>query len=100
MLPQIAEMALAEYSTLKAWERRGLIVPSLRATKGSGRPGLYNERDVRVAATLVQLRDRGLDMDALKAVADVLRDFDLAACPVCDGEIILSRPQGTGDSDG
>ncbi len=98
-LPQIAEIANAEYRTLKTWESRGLIVPSIRGTERPGRPGLYNERDVRVVATLADLRLKGLDMDALAPVADVLRDFDLATCPICDGEIVLSRFQGTGGSD-
>ncbi len=98
-LPEIAKLVGAEYRTLKTWESRGLITASIRSTERPGRPGFYSERDARIAGTLVRLRESGLSLDALEAVAAAVRAFDTATCPICEGDIVLSPSQGTGGSD-
>lgn len=82
-LPEIARRAGAEYRTLRNWQAKGLISPSLYNEGKAGRPDLYSERDAEVVVSLVNLRRRGLDMIALSVVAAAWRAGDLPECPVC-----------------
>ena len=83
-LPKIAKRAGVGYRTLKSWEDRGLIVPSIRRGAGTGNVDLYSARDAEIAISLVNLRQRGLEMTALGVVAAAWRAGDLfPECPVC-----------------
>lgn len=82
-LPAIAKRADAEYRTLKSWQDRGLITPSVHADTGAGRQNLYSEHDAEVAISLVNLRCRGLDMVALRVVAAAWRTGKIPECPIC-----------------
>lgn len=92
-LPQIAELAGVGYRTLKVWEERGLIEPSVRRSRGSGRPNIYTEHDAEVAVGLAALRARGLDMPALELVASAWRKQRMAVCPVCHSSVLLDHLQ-------
>jgi DNA-binding transcriptional MerR regulator len=87
-LPEIAKASGADYRTLNNWLRRGLFVPSLRLDSGPGNAGFYSAKDASLIHKLVELRNRGLGIDALVVVADLLRQFDCAACPICEGSEI------------
>jgi hypothetical protein len=57
--------------------------PSVRTAKGGGNASIYSERDAEVITSLVNLRRRGLDMDALAIVAAAWRTGKIPECPVC-----------------
>lgn len=82
-LPQIAKRAGIGYRTLKSWEDRGLVVPSICRSAGVGNADFYSEHDAEIAISLVNLRRRGLDMTALGVVAAAWRAGDLPECPLC-----------------
>lgn len=88
-LPEIAKRVGAEYRTLHLWARDGLIAPSVRKAGGPGRAGYYSRRDVRVIAGLVELRKRGMSLDALKEVAAEWSATEHAVCPACTSSIRL-----------
>ena len=82
-LPQIAKRADVDYRTLKNWESRGLIAPSIRAASGSGNASFFSKRDAEVALSLANLRRRGLDMTALGVIAAAWRAGEFPECPIC-----------------
>ncbi len=96
-LPEIAKRAGADYRTLKNWEFRGLITPSIRNASGGGNASFYSEHDAEIVVSLVNLRRRGLDMTALGVVATAWRAGDgFPECPICHrSELklpVLDRP--------
>lgn len=89
-LPVIAHMLGAEYRTLKSWEDRQLIQPSIRDVKGTGRANLYSQRDACIIRGLYRLRRAGLDMQALRIVAVQWWKEKDAWCPACQRPLPLA----------
>lgn len=65
-LPQLAERAGLEYRTAHLWVREGVLVPSIKATDGTGHPNYFSEADVDRAAGLVRLRNAGVSFEGLR----------------------------------
>jgi DNA-binding transcriptional MerR regulator len=100
MLPKLAERARLKYGTLRLWVKRGLIVPSIRPEEGSGRPGLYSERDACLAEGLAHLSRAGVDFPTLQTIALTWRKHNYLPCPVCGTKLDLAdfSAKGTGDA--
>lgn len=66
-LPEIAEITGAQYRTLHGWVQAGLLVPSLKTSRGSGNSNLFSNDDLIRAGALVALRPY-LTLDGLRAL--------------------------------
>jgi DNA-binding transcriptional MerR regulator len=71
-LPRVAELVGVEYRTLHAWLRRGLLRPSVQASKGTGYPNLFELEDVVHAKVIADLRGSGLSFSRLNEAAEQL----------------------------
>lgn len=85
-LPEIARASGADYRTLANWLKAGLFKPSIRDGRGSGNAGFYSAADASLVCKLVELRRRGLEIEALETVARFLREQGETECPICRDE--------------
>lgn len=72
---QISRMFEIKETTLRFYEREGLVVPAI-AEGGSNNRRAYSEEDIERLHRLVILREYGLDLDTCKQVLD--EEIDLA----------------------
>ncbi len=73
-LPQIAELVGVEYRTLHSWLQRGLLRPSLQASRGTGVPNLFSIEDAIRAKVIADLRQSGASFDRLQEATEQLDD--------------------------
>ncbi len=64
-LPQLAGLVGIEYRTLHNWLRRGLVRPSLQASRGTGSPNLFTQEDAVKVKVIADLRQAGLSFELL-----------------------------------
>jgi DNA-binding transcriptional MerR regulator len=72
-LPQLAEISGIDYRTLHNWQKRGLLSPSHQLANGSGTTSLFVLEDALQILVLAELRQAGVEMRVLEAIADDLR---------------------------
>lgn len=85
-LPQLAQTIGVEYRTLHSWLKRGLLRPSLQASRGTGVPNLFSPQDAVGAKVIAELRQSGVSFDLLSQAADQLEAHPSA---LTDGAIML-----------
>lgn len=68
----VIRLARVDDATLRFWVRRGLIVPSVRFTKGSGRPWLWSKQDVLAVRLIVQIRALCDTFEIVRAAVDLI----------------------------
>lgn len=74
-LPQLAELTGVDYRTLHNWVRKGLVQPSHQSATGSGSVNLFGVEDAVQLYVLAELRQAGLEVRVLEAVAKPLRSL-------------------------
>ncbi|NIP32000.1 MAG: MerR family transcriptional regulator [Candidatus Dadabacteria bacterium] len=62
------------YDQLYYYERTGLIVPSVRKSKGRGVPRLYSVEDLIFLRWLVQLQKSGLPLNKFRDILNFIRN--------------------------
>ena|ERR1700712_2833102 len=67
------EAADITYRQLDYWARTGLVVPSVRAAKGSGSQRLYSFRDILVLKMTKRLLNLGMSLQNIRAAIEVVR---------------------------
>ena len=72
--PIACQAAGITYRQLDYWARTELVVPSLRAAKGSGSPRLYSFRDVLVLRVVKKLLDAGVSLQQVRGAIAQLKD--------------------------
>jgi DNA-binding transcriptional MerR regulator len=73
-LPQLAEIVDAEYRTLHSWLERGLLRPSVQASRGNGIPNLFSAQDAVRVKIIADLRQSGTSFERLHEAAAKLDD--------------------------
>lgn len=80
------------YRQLDHWDRRGIVVPSIRGASGSGSRRLYSFRDILAVRMLKRLTDAGVSLQNLGRAVETLRrlgEDDLASSVlVTDGQTV------------
>lgn len=64
--PQASEASGISYRQLDYWARTDLVVPSLRAARGSGSQRRYSYRDVLLLAIIKRLLDNGMSLQSVR----------------------------------
>ena len=85
-LPELAQTIGVEYRTLHSWVGRGILPPSVQASRGAGVPNLFSTQDAVKAKVVAELRQTGVSFDMLKQTSQKLDDHPLA---LTDGAIVL-----------
>lgn len=85
-LPQVAEMIGVEYRTLHSWLKRGLLRPSLQASRGIGVPNLFSVRDAVRAKVVADLRQSGLSFEKLEQAS---AELETHATALTEGAMVL-----------
>jgi DNA-binding transcriptional MerR regulator len=75
-LPQLAEAAGVGYRTIHSWLQRGLISPTLQASRGPGTPNLFVSEDAVRARAIAELRRAGVGLEALALAAQRLGETE------------------------
>jgi DNA-binding transcriptional MerR regulator len=75
-LPQLAEIVDVEYRTLHSWLERGLLRPSVQASRGNGIPNLFSVQDAIRTKIIADLRQSGTSFERLHEAA-----AELDGCP-------------------
>lgn len=100
-LPQLSRLLGVHYRTLHSWVERGLLQPSVRRSRGTGTPNLFDDRDAVTACVLADLRAAGVSLDVMRQAADRLRETDDAlsrrAFMLVNGDVtVVFEPQEAG----
>ena len=85
-LPDLAQTIGVEYRTLHSWVGRGILRPSVQASRGAGVPNLFSTEDAVKANVVAELRQAGISFDVLKQTSQKLDDHPHA---LTDGAIVL-----------
>ncbi len=85
-LPQLARVIGVEYRTLHSWLKRGLLRPSMQASRGTGMPNLFSDEDAVQAKVIADLRQSGVSFELLAQAASDLAEHPSA---LSDGAIVL-----------
>lgn len=101
-LPQLARVVDVEYRTLHSWVSRGLLVPSLQVSEGTGKPNLFLVEDAVVAKILADMRELGLSLEQLQEAAARLpehRDELMeGAFVLVNGKVEVTRDRATAEA--
>lgn len=71
--PQVCKIVGITYRQLDYWTRTGLIVPSLRAARGSGTQRLYSFNDLLQLKVIKSLTDAGASLQKVRQAIDYVR---------------------------
>ncbi|HEX6445034.1 MAG TPA: MerR family transcriptional regulator [Streptosporangiales bacterium] len=71
--PAACSAAGISYRQLDYWARTGLVVPTIRAAKGSGSQRLYGFRDIVVLKVVKRLLDTGVSLHQIRTAVEHLR---------------------------
>jgi DNA-binding transcriptional MerR regulator len=71
-LPEVAGAIGVEYRTLHNWVSRGILRPSVQASRGAGIPNLFSVQDTIKAKVVAGLRRSGASLERLREAAEVL----------------------------
>jgi hypothetical protein len=85
-LPELAQTVGVEYRTLHSWVGRGILRPSVQASRGAGVPNLFSTEDAVKAKVVAELRHTGVSFELLKQTSQKLDDHPHA---LTDGAIVL-----------
>lgn len=72
--PTASKVAGITYRQLDYWARTGLVLPTLRAAKGSGTQRLYTFRDILVLKVVKRLLDTGVSLQQIRTAVEHLRE--------------------------
>lgn len=75
-LPELSRLLDVQYRTLHSWVERGLIIPSVNQSTGTGNRNLFDRSDAVTVCVLVELRAAGVNFDLLQQAAERLRDTE------------------------
>ncbi len=85
-----SQVAGITYRQLDYWARKGIVVPSIKASHGSGSRRLYSFKDVVILAVSKRLLDAGVNLQnvttALGYLSQRTADELEAVTIMCDGE--------------
>ena len=71
--PQVCKLVGITYRQLDHWARTGLLMPSLRAARGSGTQRLYSYTDLVQLRVIKRLRDTGISLAKIRKAIEWLR---------------------------
>jgi DNA-binding transcriptional MerR regulator len=97
-LPELAQAIGVEYRTLHSWVGRGILRPSVQASRGAGVPNLFSTEDAVKAKVVADLRQTGVSFDMLKQTSQKLDDHPHAltdgAMVLVNGSVAIADAQG------
>lgn len=97
-LPELAKAIDVQYRTLHSWLVRGLIRPSLQASRGTGVPNLFTFDDAVRAKVIADLRRWGVSFERVLEAARELDDhpeaLDTGAMVLVNGAVSVVDAKG------
>ena len=73
-VPIACQVAGITYRQLDYWARTKLVIPSIRAARGSGSQRLYSFKDILVLKIVKRLLDTGISLQNIRQAVEKLRD--------------------------